>query len=69
MSAMDEIMADDVKWTRIILVEAERKALEAAALHRGRLDKLYRAEQQAAKNPGSIVNPRILRKWREETEL
>lgn len=60
---------DDVQYTRILLVEAERKASEAAALFRGRLDQLYAAEQETKKSPGTIVNPQILAKWRKETGL
>lgn len=69
MSNLNETMMDEVKYTRILLVEAERRANETAALCRGRLDKLYKAEQEAAKRGDAIVNPRILRKWREETGL
>lgn len=69
MSNLDETMMDEVKYTRILLVEAERRANEQAILCRSRLNKLYEAEQEAIKRGNAIVNPRILRKWREETGL
>lgn len=69
MSSYEDLMMDEVQYTRILLVEAERRAKEQATLCRSRLDKLYEAEQEVAKRSDAIVNPRILRKWREETGL
>jgi hypothetical protein len=62
-------MMDDIQYTRIVLTEAERQANEMAALCRGRLDQLYKLEHTVSQSRDKVINPKLLRKWREETGL
>ena len=64
---MSRVMTD-TQYTRIVLVEAERQALEKAAKIRGNLDNLHRIEMKAI-DQGGKPNPELLAKWRKEAGI